>query len=320
MSSSNAPAPTLKQYQHDKQPDVDDRYNANGGDDHDGILLRRYQPSDHDMICNVFRRGMESNSAAAWRSVCSSRNVVAILLSCGAVVGGGAWYAFTRTAALLATTTVGAQQRQQQQQQQPHHHHHHHPSAAALGVALGTSLLTVVGIMAKIWVEMSNGFRGYVEQSLKADLASPQELLKVYGGKGAVVVAVDTSTNQVVGMVAGQEVVKKEEAVGDGIQNKSNDIDGGVVKNSVVVFELRRMSVDTRIQRRGIGQRLIRQLEQELLPRDMHKMILTCSSIQYAAHRLYEKAGFRLVEQMTFPDLSWLFRQGVGFRRYEKDY
>jgi ribosomal protein S18 acetylase RimI-like enzyme len=176
----------------------------------------------------------------------------------------------------------------------------------ALGIALGSSVLTVLGLMVMIKVEISRGFRSYVEQSLKADLQSPKELLKVYGGKGAVVVAVDKWTNQVVGMVAGQEIVnnKEEESMAGG---------------GVIMYELRRMSVDTRIQRRGIGQRLIRQLENEL-PRDKQKVIRTCSSIQYAAHALYKKAGFTLRETMPFSGFSWLLQQGGCFRRYEKDY
>lgn len=134
------------------------------------------------------------------------------------------------------------------------------------------------------------GFGSWIQQVLeKEDLKSPENLRKRFGDKGAFLVAEDPE-GTLLGMVAAEPT--KEEGV----------------------FELRRMSVSSKSQKRGIGKQLIQKLEEEL-GSDKKQIYLICSSVQYAAHRLYENSGFTKV---TIGDYGkW---QGIRFFRYEKNF
>jgi GNAT superfamily N-acetyltransferase len=123
---------------------------------------------------------------------------------------------------------------------------------------------------------LKSKFGMYIQASLDDDLSKIEE---VYSGKGCFLVAVDTakqSAGAIVGIVGGHD----------------------------------------RERGTGLGQRLIRRLEEECQPVKMH---LTCSSIQYAAHRLYSRAGFLLKERFKPAGLSWWLRNCIEIYPYEKE-
>jgi GNAT superfamily N-acetyltransferase len=138
-------------------------------------------------------------------------------------------------------------------------------------------------------------FGKYIQASLQDDLS---DITKVYSGQGCFLVAVDTTRSEqngtcsIVGIVGGH-------ARGDG------------------VIELRRMSVSSKQRGLGLGTRLIQRLEEECKPSQMY---LTCISIQYAAHRLYSRAGFIRKETYTPATASWFFRNSIEVYRYEKEF
>jgi GNAT superfamily N-acetyltransferase len=138
---------------------------------------------------------------------------------------------------------------------------------------------------------LKSKFGMYIQASLDDDLSKIEE---VYSGKGCFLVAVDTakqSAGAIVGIVGG------------------HDRENGVI-------ELRRMAVLSTKRGTGLGLRLIRRLEEECQP---VKMYLTCSSIQYAAHRLYSRAGFLLKERFKPAGLSWWLRNCIEIYPYEKE-
>ncbi|GAX22839.1 hypothetical protein FisN_24Lh122 [Fistulifera solaris] len=135
------------------------------------------------------------------------------------------------------------------------------------------------------------GFSSWIQHVLEQeDMKSPEHLQIRFGGNGVFLVAEDDATGTLLGMVAAE----------------STPQDG--------VFELRRMSVQAQAQKRGIGKQLIRRLEHELGP-TKQQIYLTCSSVQYAAHRLYETMGFIKTKTQNYG--KW---QGIRFFRYEKNY
>jgi GNAT superfamily N-acetyltransferase len=88
------------------------------------------------------------------------------------------------------------------------------------------------------------------------------------------------------------------------------------------VIELRRMSVSKQHRGLGLGTRLILRLEEECQQSSSNtkSMYLTCISIQYAAHRLYSRAGFIRKESYTPATASWYFRNSIEVYRYEKEF
>ena len=105
----------------------------------------------------------------------------------------------------------------------------------------------------------------------------------VYNKDGGVFLVAEMG-NKVVGIVGGE--FKEESA--DGART----------------YELRRMSVDSRVRGRGLGKRLVRALE-ETLDRPS-KLFLKCSNAQFAAHALYRGQGFELKEATPlFPPTSF---------------
>jgi ribosomal protein S18 acetylase RimI-like enzyme len=132
------------------------------------------------------------------------------------------------------------------------------------------------------------GFHGYVQQSIQTDLSSIPSVYQTNGGNFSV--AAD-SQNQILGMVGGEF---------------KEDNDGGKT------YELRRMSVDPRARGQGLAKRLVQQLENEL--DNLSTFFLTCTSIQYAANRLYQSQGFRLTKEESYPGMA------LKYRRYEKNY
>jgi GNAT superfamily N-acetyltransferase len=143
-------------------------------------------------------------------------------------------------------------------------------------------------------------FGNYIQASVEDDLSNIEE---VYSGKGCFLVAVDTlapseNTNGGAGSIVG--------------------IVGGHARDDGVI-ELRRMSVSKQQRGVGLGTRLIQRLEEECKP-STKSMYLTCISIQYAAHRLYSRAGFLRKETYTPTTASWWFRNSIEVYRYEKDF
>lgn len=126
-------------------------------------------------------------------------------------------------------------------------------------------------------------FRSFLDKSLNGDLDDIEGVYECF--------LVAERDGKIVGTVGGEDK-------GDG------------------VLELRRMTVDASVRNRGIGLRLIQALEKQVSPK---KIYLSCSSVQYAAHRLYEKAGFVRVAIMIPERANIVFRSALSAYRYEKE-
>jgi len=151
-----------------------------------------------------------------------------------------------------------------------------------------SSLLSFAG-QCLYWTYMYTPHDDYISHSLNTDLSNIPNVYQTNGGRFLVA----TKDNQIVGMVAGE--FKQE------IKGRK-------------VYELRRMSVDRSMQGRGVGKRLVQCLE-----RDLHqvcKIFLDCSSVQYAAHRLYLGQGFRLINKTAYEAYSPRFM----ICQFEKEY
>lgn len=177
-------------------------------------------------------------------------------------------------------------------------------TAVAFMVSKGTSSRKfVVGGLAALltasipvavccWITW-RGFGSWIQQVLEQeDMKSPEALMQRFGGKGVFLVAEDAE-----GTLLGT-------AAAEATQDER-------------VFELRRMSVSKASQKRGIGKLLIQKLEDEL-GTGKKQIFLIVSSVQYAAHRLYQSSGFTRTATLEFG--IWLTRQGIHFFRYEKNY
>ena len=125
---------------------------------------------------------------------------------------------------------------------------------------------------------------------------------------GTFLVAQDTATGRIVGSVAGED--KSDTLVDD------DDSD-----SQSFLFELRRMSVDASLRRRGVGKLLLQGLQDFLIQQHHQQrqyrrsssnsgsssssssltLFLTCSNLQYAAHGLYESNGFVKVKEVEYP-------------------
>jgi predicted GNAT family acetyltransferase len=140
-----------------------------------------------------------------------------------------------------------------------------------------------LGWMAWHYRNIFKGFENYTKQSRNADLADIQGVYLKNGGSFLVAA---TLGGKVIGMVAGEP--------------KEN--------NSI---ELRRMSVDQTIQKKGVACQLVQRLQEDAKKAGFVNMFLTCSSAQYAAHGLYKKNSFDLVR--TLPMMA-----GVKVYHFEK--
>jgi ribosomal protein S18 acetylase RimI-like enzyme len=136
--------------------------------------------------------------------------------------------------------------------------------------------------------KMRKEFHGYIHQSVETDLSSIPSVYQTNGG--SFLVAVDTQ-NEVLGTVGGES-------------KEDND--------DRKTFELRHMSVDPRARGQGLAKRLVQRLEKDL--DNMSTLFLTCSSILYAANRLYRSQGFLLTKEDSFPGMAF------KLRRFEKEY
>jgi GNAT superfamily N-acetyltransferase len=140
-----------------------------------------------------------------------------------------------------------------------------------------------LGWMAWQYRNIVKAKEGYIKHGRDTDLADIQGVYLKNGGSFLVAATPD---GKVIGMVAGEP---KED-------------------NSI---ELRRMSVDQSIQKKGVASRLIQRLQEDAKKAGFVNMFLSCSSVQYGAHGLYKKNLFDLVE--TVPMMV-----GVKIYNFEK--
>ena len=126
-------------------------------------------------------------------------------------------------------------------------------------------------------------FEAYVEVAIREELSCIE---RYYAG-GAFWVAED---NRVVGMI-------------------------GVERHGQDSAELRRMAVDRRYRRKGIGRELLAAAEAFCRESGYPRIVLSTSELQTPARRLYESSGYRLVreEEAAAPSHKTV---GAGLRRY----
>jgi ribosomal protein S18 acetylase RimI-like enzyme len=151
-------------------------------------------------------------------------------------------------------------------------------STVLLGIliALGYSLLNSVivvfivdcAFLLFVLGQLNKVFYGYIRQELETEMCNPEETyVKKYPESNFWVATQSTDGNRVVGSVA----VKKA--------NENQ-------------MELLRMYVDNTLRRQGIASKLIYTAEQFAKEHGYSEMILHTSSLQWAAHKLYERNGY----------------------------
>jgi GNAT superfamily N-acetyltransferase len=126
-------------------------------------------------------------------------------------------------------------------------------------------------------------FAAYVETAIREELSRIEE----YYARGAFWVA---EQNRVVGMV-------------------------GVEPHGEDAAELRRMAVDRKYRRKGIGRELLAAAEAYCRASGYRKIILSTSELQVAARRLYEASGYRLLREEV-PAAQSHKTVGAGLMRY----
>jgi ribosomal protein S18 acetylase RimI-like enzyme len=151
---------------------------------------------------------------------------------------------------------------------------------------------TVLGWTSHCYWFASKAFRDYVNKTCqREDLADAKNVKSEYGTDGGcflVATLMDSKNgDKIVGCVGGK-FTSLDKAVSLNDTTKSQQ-----VRNRV--YELKRMSVDSRYRGRGIASKLLQRLEQDL--DDASKIFLYSSNFQYPAHALYRKAGFQLISQ-----------------------
>ena len=131
-----------------------------------------------------------------------------------------------------------------------------------------------LGWMAWHYRKTMKFFENYTRWSRETDLADIQSVYLKNGGSFLVAA---TPIGKVIGIVAGEP-------------KEGNSI------------ELKRMSVDQTIQKKGVASRLVQRLQEDAKKAGFAKMFLSCSSAQYAAHGLYKKNSFDLVKTRPMMD------------------
>lgn len=89
----------------------------------------------------------------------------------------------------------------------------------------------------------------------------------------------------------------------------------GIERHASGTAEIRRMAVDARHRRRGIGRALLASAEEFCRRHGYDRMILSTSELQPQARRLYESSGYRLVREEQDAPASHK-SVGAGFTRY----
>lgn len=129
------------------------------------------------------------------------------------------------------------------------------PLLASAGTVVA-SVLVAYGVGARM-------MGGYIQRSIATDLADIRASYFKQGG--TFLVAEDLVTGQLVGCVGGEIKLQKEDKK---------------------MFELRRMSVDSKIQRRGLGTRLVRSLEDSLVKSGCRHLCMGISSLQVSLGKI----------------------------------
>ena len=92
----------------------------------------------------------------------------------------------------------------------------------------------------------------------------------------------------------------------------------GLERASADAMELRRMYVDPKARRGGIGRRMLLYAEDECRRRGIKRLELSTAEIQAEALALYRSAGYRLVRE-EFAELGSSKMVGSGTRRFYFD-
>ena len=251
----------------------------------DDILIREYvEATDKDQVIQIFVDGMLYAASFATTKALKAPQIFLPILSWAAVVGSKV---FSITASRRQSSSSSAST--------------FNIFYPFLSTAVFGFLLPIGGIHGYIQHE----WRNYIKWSLGSDLANIDTVYKDKGG--CFLVAVDRrSPSRILGTLGG-EIKDQASFSEDGClsvghdhkapssttgscssaEKKSGESHGDIKKQKVV--ELRRMSVDISCHKGGIGRRLVEFMHNRLKP---DVAFLTCSNVQYGAHRLYEKAGY----------------------------
>jgi GNAT superfamily N-acetyltransferase len=89
----------------------------------------------------------------------------------------------------------------------------------------------------------------------------------------------------------------------------------GLERASADAMELRRMYVDPKTRRRGIGRRMLQYAEDECRRRGFKRLELSTAEIQAEALALYRSADYRLVRE-EFAERGSSKTIGLGMRRF----
>ena len=145
-----------------------------------------------------------------------------------------------------------------------------------LGSALASS--AIVWLM---WFWPRNVIQSYIDEALQTDLRDPMShYVNADGGKSCFWVAVEKGV--VVGTVAVEPKQGKKDAA-----------------------ELRRMSVAASHRRRGVSKLLYRELHKFAVDKGFERIVLSTSSLQQAAVKIYDKFGFTCYKK-DFVPFPWL--------------
>ena len=237
---------------------------------HSDITLRAYEHQDFDQVRGLFVKGMQSIVPLTFRSVATTRRFL-VPYSLWTVAAASGWIA----SLWLVTTKT------------------------KLAVSVTAMVVAVTVPLIGLWYSAWSGHVAYIALSLEDDL---RDLELVYGAdkNGVFIVAVNDETNQIIGMVGGE--------------NKSATKGHGV-------YELRRMSVAASAKQRGLGRRLVSELEHRLKQQHkLRKLYLTTLSTMWPAQSLYLRAGFSLTKTIPLEGRNWIFRNLVTIHKYEKEY
>jgi putative acetyltransferase len=134
---------------------------------------------------------------------------------------------------------------------------------------------------------LRQAFEDYIARSLREEIARIPDYYAEHGGSFWVV-------EDAAGAVAGMFGL---EAAGPG------------------AAEIRRMYVDRRLRRGGIGRAMLRRAEELCRAAGLDRIVLSTSELQQAALALYRAAGFRLIrEEVATAETNKTV--GAGLRRY----
>eukprot|EP01114_Cavostelium_apophysatum_P021531 TRINITY_DN7546_c0_g1_i1.p1 TRINITY_DN7546_c0_g1~~TRINITY_DN7546_c0_g1_i1.p1 ORF type:complete len:218 (+),score=7.83 TRINITY_DN7546_c0_g1_i1:89-742(+) len=131
-------------------------------------------------------------------------------------------------------------------------------------------------------VEIMTGHRRYLKSSQKTDLGHIQEVYFDKGGYFWVVTGTNEFKDEIVGMVGLQQINDKE-------------------------AELRRMSVDVRARRRGVGDLLLKTLDRYARSKNYERIVLSTLDAFFPARKMYERFGFEFERDQKEGQLTVVF-------------